>query len=341
MARAPAKKAPKKQAAWAAKPKKKPAPKALAQKRASLAAGGRSRPGNRIFKDVFDPRDPRPIPTLLSQGKALPLADINRVSLSTPVTPGERMVAVITNTGTGSFSVMVVKAIQGSSAGVAVTMNSFPVVQNSGYTAIRAMKMGVTLRNLTKRLDVGGVVYALNTAQRISLPMVIGSMNSGHWWTVSEEVISMTATTAYQATKLSDGPHTWVNFPLANADYEHFYIDDPPALSETEYARTWSTYPGMVNGFERPMSTVILVFPTTTEVNDYELTVRGHFYLRMPIDHITARLLKSIPTAPPEGLNAMNVAADALSQTARLGEEAGNILSVTKAAGEVIAATAV
>lgn len=264
---------------------------------------------------IFSPLDPRPIPTLLSEGMALPYTGLVRAHIFSGT--NNRTLHVLCNTGlTGTLGATVENG-----ATPAITMHTVPTLAHTGNaggpTSGRAMKASLSLCNVTQKLHRQGRVYIINAAQRVALPVAPSSMSQTDWNTFLDKLIAHPKCRAYDGGSDFDGMKEIVTYPAGQAEYSTYNPWEGGVTADRWFANI-AEWPGVHNSHphvNRPMSTVFVVMDTSAHHQDYSMSLRSSHYLRYPLDTVPGQAMVSVKTATSDKLNNMRDGAEAASQT--------------------------
>jgi len=252
---------------------------------------------------IMSPLVPAMVPSLTFQGEAFPVGGITRCDLSIQAT--DRVLIFVTNTG---VSGTIMQRLQwNASAGGATAIDAkqsytIPTLALSdtagGPTSMRAMKCGLTITCRTPLLDRGGLVYVLNTSQRIravALPDAVGAtpgLNRGQADGFFNSIV------AHPSTKVLD----WADFGKPRHLFSHV-VDDPRYNDFDENKGTIDNntfFQHIALGgdsipLDRPMSTIILAIDLPTKAQNVNLTAHATFYSRWPLDTVPGQAQTKIP----------------------------------------------
>ncbi len=276
--------------------------------------------------DLFDPRNPVLVPSIVSEGAAFPISGstIRNLSMDTSV----RTIVAYTNTGHAGT----VMSWVNTSATPGSEVNTIPLLAAAdtagGPTSGRSMKGGLSIVNRTQVLNMGGQVAVLNSTQRVSLPAQPSSMTAAQWSAFMDEIVAHPKTRIYNGADFKKGK-TFIAHPLDQTEYVH-YEGWHGTLGLNEFWQRiaiWSD----VNPEPRPMSTIFLVFEPNSVNNVYEFKTRSAFYTRWPLNTVPGQAHRPVPTAPAAVINAHRDHAEATSHLARA-EEATVAMGLTGAA---------
>jgi hypothetical protein len=245
----------------------------------------------------FNPWNMNPIPTLLYQGEALPIPG----KVVRQVNTDRTTIYCILSTGVSSDAIFSITV-----AGVK-TVNQYPTwglaALTGGPTSMRAMKSGIKIENVSKRVDMGGRVYVLNTNQRFELPAAPSTMTSAQAYDLNDIIVAHPKTNSYSGADFLVGK-TFYSTPHESADFLNFRENQGSTLTMDQFMSSGSVYPsGTVAPM--PMSAIWVVIAGTTTPNDYQLTARAMNYARYPADQLMSSLVTPTRTMSAEMLNKM------------------------------------
>jgi hypothetical protein len=249
------------------------------------------------------------IPVVRSSGSAVPVTGMARfpiaVEKSTSINRG--MALVMTNTGSGSIIAARLTSRDGN--GPQVHTAHMPLLMDTaaqgGATAGRAMKAGVTLINMTAAQARGGVVYVLNTDQRIQMDAPVsttGTVGQQSWALVLAKVRGHPDTVVYGADHFKEIRefHCGVVDAISYESFRPWQGSDPnigdssPQGIDSFFSHITIS---SVDPTPRPMSTLFIIFDNTDSGQDYMASCRGSYYTRWPLDTLAGQLSSELPTA--------------------------------------------
>lgn len=258
--------------------------------------------------DVFDPRNPNPVPTIASEGLAFPVSD--KAAFSTTLETGRRRLIIMSNVGSS--------ATIGLSVGVWATPGiatlDAPMVAGTPATYMRSMKGSISIVNTTKRLDMGGNVYVGHFNQRLVTPNAPSLMTEAEWNTLLDGIVSNPDTVAYSGAAF-EHEHRWVSHPSNQVNYIDYnpYIS---TLTADQYAQRVFTYG---TSFQRPMSIIAIVFEDPPIKQTYSMAYEASWYARYPLTNLVSRAMTPVPTAGANVVNALRDMAEQHKDVARKG----------------------
>lgn len=276
-----------------------------------------ARPAPRI-PYYLNPLCPHPVPSVLSDGMALPHTSL--VSHDFNVGSTNTKVLVVTNVGNAGtvgciYEIDPAGLLVGAAS--AQTVLTIPTLGLSdaqgGPSSGRAMKFSCSVVNCTNNLKRGGRVTYLNSSQRLPAPG--GTVAQ---WNMSN-LISGIKNSAYRRRIMGENlvhPKQLIGFPVDTSAYARFGLwHGTLSLLEFNEHTLGSSDVNPISDYsnynQRPMSVVAFVFDPVQDPQDYSVTIRGSYYTRWPLESVPGQSMKTIPTAPPGIINAVNNAAEA------------------------------
>jgi hypothetical protein len=276
------------------------------------AAPKRAGPGSARLPQIpnyLNPLTPHPVPSLISDGMALPHTSL--VSDDFTVGTENTKILVVSNVGNaGTVGFLIEVNYLGWVEDIVLL--TIPTVSLSdaagGPSAGRAMKFSCSVINCTNRLKRGGRVTYLNSSQR--LPKVEGT--SSQWNLLA--IINGIKNSPYRRRTMGDNlvtPRHLIGFPVDSSSYTRFG-NWRGTLTPTEYiAHVLGASPINLVGdalpiSQRPMSVVAFVFDPVSDPQDYSVTIRASFYTRWPLESVPGQSMRMIPTGPAALINAVN-----------------------------------
>lgn len=290
---------------------------------------------------LWDPLNPRPIGTAVSDGHAHSITGMTRHSIE--LTGTSKAMILVTNTGsTGMVGVV----FQWNANVITASSLVIPTLADdasagNGPTAARAMKCSLTLLNSTSARKISGSVVFLNATQRIVWPTVAGSSAAAITIAQAEEIFDQIRN--QQQAQLCTGdqfkhPKCAFAHPANEPEYTKFspfvgttagdlvdtqstFASDQAKLHDMGWllhkvstssatsplTRVWESD----NGPLRPMSTLCILLDTPAELQTYTLTARASYYTRWPMSHV---LGQHHPAIPAVGTDLVNAARDAAEE---------------------------
>lgn len=262
--------------------------------------------------NYLDPLCTLPVPTALSDGKALPHTGIVRSNFTTAT--NQVTLLVVQNTGVaGTVAYRIRLNVDGSHHSEALltipTMANGPV--NGGPTACRAMKCSASLVNNSNVMHRGGRVMYLNSSQR--LPSRAGP-GTGEF----NDILAGIRSSPYSRTISGDSlktPFQLISFPIDPVAYNQFMPFEGTLVADEFRDYVFSPPWDQGTSFHvRAMSTIVYLVEPTDEPQDYTLTVRASFYTRWPLSSLPGQSMQHMPTAPANVINKVRDHAEANAQ---------------------------
>jgi hypothetical protein len=241
------------------------------------------------------------IPVTRSIGSAVPVTGLVRVPLRVDDIVGvnNNIAQMLVVSNTGDLGTIMLKFTQ-TRVGLGNTAATYalPLLSKTpelgGPTSARPMKAGVTLINTTASLNRGGVVYVLNTDQRVLVPTTMESLNDSQATNFFDTIRGHPDTVAYSADHFSEAKEFHCHV-VDNTSYESFeaFLG---AGSSNFFQNHLLSVPGNTKS-ARPMSTLFIIFDATNFAQDYMASARASFYTRWPLDTLGGQVAREIPVA--------------------------------------------
>lgn len=293
----------------------KPAAKSRGKPRAKAQAAPRTKTRNRNNRvpDVYNPLNTSLIRSVMSEGHAFPIWGMTRSDIIT--NEAGRQMLFVTNTGnSGTICYSIYQTTPSATRYTIPTLSSS--ASAGGPTSGRAMKCGITVVNVSKRLNVGGRIYVLNASQRLAFGAAPSAMTQLQWKAVADAIIAHPHTRSYTGGDFV-APKTFVCHPTNETDYDKYVAwNGTDTLDQYfEHLAVWS---GSTTTL-RPMSTICIViepFPDDS-VNDYSFTSRAAFYSRWPLASVPGQAHIPVPTAAAAVINKERDATERNAQVPR------------------------
>jgi len=274
----------------------------------------------------MSPLHPAIIPSALRSGTAFPYTGLVRKSVE--IGTDARTLVAVTNAG-NSGTVMMVMKVVGSTVNLAA--HTIPTISkaddNGGPTSGRAMKAGVSIVNTTQLLSRGGRVFVLDGRSRVKIAKSPSTMTGPEVESLMDEII------AFPDTKSYDGSHFGETREMSCAVVDNVSYNDFTWWSGTETVNDFASHFAIWTGspvYQRPMSTIWLVFDTPAAAQSYSMTARASYYTRWSVDTVTGQSQKDIPVAPVATVNKLHGIADKFAGFLHTAEAAGVGSLVTK-----------
>jgi hypothetical protein len=240
------------------------------------------------------------IPVTRSIGTAVPITGLIRLPLKVDNDVSDTNKSqLIMVSNPGDMGTVMVRLLQ-TKDGLPNGVDSFalPLLTKGpefgGPTSARPMKAGITLVNTTANLNRGGVVYVLNTDQRVLVPTDLEDLNDVQTEGLFETIRSHPDTVAYSADHFSEAKEFHCHVVGINS-YEAFN-----AFLGSGGSKSFQKHLLSVSGgakAPRPMSTIFVIFDRTNFSQDYMASVRASFYTRWPLDTLGGQVAREIPVA--------------------------------------------
>lgn len=263
--------------------------------------------------NLLDPMCPLPMPTLASDGKALPYTGMVSVDFSTSTT--NTTCIFLQNTGdSGTCGYMITLSPSGDIIGSqAMTIPTLATrTDQGGPTATRAMKLSGSLVNCTNVMHRGGRVTYLNSSQRMPQRDTLATPdNFAH---VVEAIKASPYRRRITGDQLKDALQL-ISFPIDNVAYTSFkrfrgtlstgdICDHIFAPSEIFTEPEGTNHHDQHDQIDvRPMSTICFILDPTQTAQDYSITVRASYYTRWPLATVPGQSMRPMPTADPKLVN--------------------------------------
>lgn len=279
-----------------------------AQRAGNVRPKALAHPKPRPIPNFLDPMCPFPMPTLASEGRALPHTGL--VSSDFTVDTTNTTLLLVANTGhSGTVAFSLKLDANGGFVSGSAEVHTIPTLSvadiNGGPTTSRSMKLSVSVVNCTNNYKRGGRVTYINSSQRLP-PRNIDSA------TEYAQVISGIKSSPYRRRINGDElvkPKHLITFPVDNKVY-HSYDGFHGTLTAEEFLPYLLTPGDNTTTKEtvfspRPMSTVAWIFDPAPDEQAYSFTVRASFYTRWPLTSVPGQTMHNVPTAPASILNAV------------------------------------
>jgi len=284
----------------------RPAPQAtpgLARPRRARASRARP-PVHTVIPNYLNPMCPHPVPTVTSQGRALPHTGIASMTFTVD-TISTTMLICAANASSGTVGVIFRIGADGSPISNSEEKLNVPTMSLSansgGPTSACAKKLGVTVINATNAMTRGGTITYINSAQRLPArgPAAVGEYN---------DILTGIRDSPYRRVVTADemmGPHQLIAFPTDDVHYNSF----EPFYGTSYFTQFWATVattgPQDPLPSPRAMSTIVYIFPPTNSAQTYHVTVRAGWYTRWPLSSVPGQSMRNVPTASAAEINAV------------------------------------
>jgi len=285
---------------------------------------------------MWDPLNPTPIPTAVSDGHAHVTTGMDRFDIQ--VGTGSKVMVIVSNTGSSGCGGVI---FDWNTNGVNASSFVFPTLQGSalsggGPTAGRAMKSSLSILNSTPTRKIGGTVSFLNATQRIVWPTDTAGRPSTISVAQANDLflqIKKQQQTVIRTGEFYKTPKTCFAYPGNEAEYISFQpfqsttqalnvpvetslaaevdaLEDverflysvstaAPYNPNTEPTEELNARAGEWEPKRRPMSSLIFLIDAPPEPQSYTFTVRGSYYTRWPMEHVLGQHHPPIPSSSP------------------------------------------
>lgn len=261
----------------------------------------------------YNPFVPGVVPVVQYEGDAVPVD----VKLRHAFTSANRTVFLIGNAGHCVTMAVHIDNAATPNQGALSASQMASSATAGGPTSGRAMKIGYKLVNVSKQVDLAGRVYTLTANKRMELPNAWSALTQAEVNALADEIVAHPDTKERDINVLRSGL-TVFGAPHDTTDY----IDYTPwtgTENSSSFGRHFCTDPVATNEL-MPMTPMWIVVESTVTPNDYELTVRGSFYTRWPIDTVMSTLHRKVPTTT---VSDDNLARQAAHEVGEVGMGAG------------------
>lgn len=284
--------------------------KLYAAQRAGTVRPKAARPGPRpqTIPNFLDPMCPFPMPTLASEGRALPHTGL--VSSDFTVDTTNTTLLLVANTGhSGTVAFSIKLDASGGPVSGSTEIHTIPTLSvsdhNGGPTTSRSMKLSISVVNCTNNYKRGGRVTYINSSQRLPPRNV-------DFATEYARIVSGVKSSPYRRRINGEDlvkPKHLITFPVDNKVY-HSYDGFHGTLTAEEFLSYLLTPGDNIDTKDavitpRPMSTVAWIFDPAPDEQAYSFTVRASFYTRWPLTSVPGQTMHNVPTAPAAVLNAV------------------------------------
>lgn len=251
-------------------------------------------------KHLLSTVSPALVPSLAYQGEAFPYTGTIRDELLLPTT--DRAMVFVSNVGTSATIMLKLQWNNSDPNATTAIATKLPFTiptlaandNEGGPTSMRAMKASLTTVCRTTLLNRGGLVYSLNTSQRLRVPALTSTL------TVVQ------ANTVFNAVVGHPHAHALDVADFAAPRHMYCHVVDDPAYNDFDENRGditndefWRhiTIPAGSGPLDRPMSTIILAFERPSSQQSLQLSASASFYTRWPLDTVPGQAQKKIPTS--------------------------------------------
>jgi len=291
-------------------------PRSSRKKKAGKSAVQKMKGANTSF--TYDGFSPSPMPLAFSIGRATKLQGLSRNDIATLATsaahthsvaifnghPGHYVGECIDYRGlpaSGGSLPTIVRHWNMDAAGFSAST----ITNGSAPDTAMCAKFSVRIRNISKAVDVAGVVRVLN----MSTGCVIDTSDSNNIKRLIDYVDGHPRTTTFGAAELRSS-RQFDTHPIDQSKYHEFTSAKP---DNGDNQTTWEKH------LENPaMSTIVMVFPVIP-LNHYEITVNAHYYGRFLATGPLANMASHPPTVP---LNVLNKVRDQAEEIGSQGKAA-------------------
>jgi hypothetical protein len=175
------------------------------------------------------------------------------------------------------------------------------------------MKAGLTVVSTTAALTRAGVVYVLNTDQRVSIPVNLNVLTYTQCSDFFATIRAHPDCVAYGAEHFRELKEFHCH-TVDNITYETFQPYEG-TLDTTGFGQHVFAIQGQPKT-HRPMSTIFMIFDRTATPQDYMVSARGSFYTRWPLNTLGGQVATDIPVISEKKYDAANQKAKAESAQA-------------------------
>lgn len=253
------------------------------------------------MRNFLDPLCPVPVPSVVSDGKALPHTSL--VSTDFTVNGSQTTVLVATNTGdSGTVGYLFDIDENGKLKDSGAQVLTIPTLASSdtegGPSASRAMKLSVTCINCSNALKRGGRVTYLNSSQRLPAK---GTQAD----TQFADIVNSIKSSPYRKRITGDllaHPLQLISYPVDSTEYSRFKPHHG-TLNAYDFGRYVFGASAASEPLPRPMSIIVYVFEPVSQAQEYSVTIRASYYTRWPLTSVPGQSMKQIPTAPADHIN--------------------------------------
>lgn len=200
--------------------------------------------------------------------------------------------------GTTGHSATVVSRIKVSASPTRTTLKvSYLDNEGPGYpTSGRAMRLGCRIQNVSKRLDMQGRIFVLNTNKRQELPAVPSDMTQAQWLDLIASIRVDPRTRTFNGSSL-ETPVKAYSAPHDDVDY-HDYRGWTAPEDMNQHMSHFTSGPGTSTS-AMPMSCIWVVMDELPigEKNSYNYTVLAGYYTRWASAEVMSSMMKPPPLA--------------------------------------------
>jgi hypothetical protein len=302
------------------------------------------KPQPRGIPNLLDPMSDIPMPSLVSDGKALPHTSL--VSDDFTVDATNYTVLFVTNTGHSGTVGSLFKCDAAGTYVAGSTMDfTIPTLQLSdaagGPSAARAMKFSVAIVNCSNGLKRAGRVTYINSSQRLPAR---GPDSIGRYMPIIKGIKDSPYRRRINGDTMSVGPGQTakhlIGYPTDSIEYANF-----KHFEGTESGSAFLSHVlGASEGYDpsnRPMSVIAYVFDPTTDPQDYSLTIRASYYTRWPLTSVPGQSMRNMPTSAASIINHVRDAAEDHGHELQNIVEGGLIATIGPKVGKALLTRAV
>jgi hypothetical protein len=175
------------------------------------------------------------------------------------------------------------------------------------------MKAGVSVVSTTSALNRAGVVYVLNTDQRVSMPVAANVMTSTQCSDFFATIRSHPDCIAYGAEHFRELKEFHCHV-VDSVTYETFQPFEG-TVDTVSFGNHVFSIQGQTK-LERPMSTIFIIFDRTTTAQDYMVSARASFYTRWPLNSLGGQVAVDVPVVSEKTIDKAHQKAKAESAAA-------------------------
>lgn len=255
--------------------------------------------------NVMDPLYPRPVPTLMVQGHALPVTGVTTKGATLNTLTFVRAVLAVTNTGNSG---VIMSLLANNNGTISREKFTVPLMASDhsggGPTTGRAMKWSLDIMNSSPAINRGGRVWVLQTDQRLTLATNPDALDAASLNLLCEQIVTHPHTVEQNGNNFtSKKPYRLLGGVNDQPTYERF--SDWQLAVDVTVDVFWASlgvWPNLAVQ-PRPMSSVFLVFDPVAFNQEYTFLARGTWYARYPLTTLPGQMHTPVPTAKPETVN--------------------------------------
>jgi hypothetical protein len=259
---------------------------------------GKRRPGGgKPMANWLDPacKFKPPVSTPYGKGNYLQIRELDHVSTDTSL---YRMLVISNDGVSGTYGMHIFD--NGASATAMFSTSQCGIGQDAtaaGMSAMKAARLGITVRNTTKQLNVAGEVGVWIPSNRVDIDNIL----SGDSALQSESISSFLNRPDLKMFTAVDFIHnkTFISFPVTE-DYDQFKAPVGVLRAQNDWIENWRSLSNL-EGLEararhnRPMAPIILIFPPTSDVQTYSITTHLGYWVRYTIGSVGHYHAESMP----------------------------------------------